>query len=81
MNVALERDGHGAAVVPLHSLAGALAGRNGTSRLGPIGTLYTRLIQVSGRAGSFSALPVHVWGWRHENVHHLFCRFPGQDRQ
>ena len=40
MTVALERDRHGVAVVPLHSLAGALAGRSGTCRWARIGTLY-----------------------------------------
>ena len=39
MTVALYCDRHGAAVVPLHSLAEALAGRSGTCRWARIGTL------------------------------------------
>ena len=40
MTVALERDRHGVAVVPLHSLAGALAGRSGTCCWARVCTLY-----------------------------------------
>ena len=40
MTVALHCDRHGVAVVPLHSLRGALAGRNETYRWAPVGTLY-----------------------------------------
>ena len=67
MTVALYCDRHGAAVVPLHSLAEALAGRSGTCRWASIGTLYasqTGLLQGhSAHRRLIAGMGVGVVSW------------------